>query len=159
MRPPTMKNILIIAVTALTLLAAVDCPAFNCSMATSPVSFGLYDVFASSPLDSTGGITVNCSNPPQRPITVTVTLSAGSSGSYTQRQMKPATGSGALLYNLYVDTSMTTVLGDGSGGSTVLTNVVTRPITWSITIYGRIPARQNVVPGIYSDTLTATVLW
>lgn len=154
-----MKIFSVISTMATVLLIAVDGSAFNCNIATTPVNFALYDVFAFSPLDSTGGITVDCKNPPQKPITVTVTLNTGSSGSFSQRQMKPPTGSGTLLYNLFATSSMTTVIGDGSGGTVAPSAVVTRAQAWSITLYGRIPARQNVPPGVYSDVLTATVIW
>ena len=154
-----MKTFLTMTVMTVTLLAAVEGSAFNCNITTTPVNFALYDVLSFTPLDSTGGIAVNCTNPPVKPITVSVTLSAGSSGNFAQRQMRPTTGSGTLLYNLYTTSSMTTVIGDGSGGTEAPTNVVTRPQAWSIPLYGRIPARQNLPPGIYSDILTATVLW
>lgn len=154
-----MKQFSAVTVIAIALLIAVECCAFNCSISTTPVNFPLYDVLSFTPLDSSGSITVTCTNPPVRPITVTVTVSAGSSGNFPQRQMKPTSGSGALLYNLYTTSAMTMVIGDGSGGTIAPFNVVTRPQAWTIPLYGRIPARQNLPPGIYSDALTATVIW
>lgn len=148
-----------VAIMALALLVADDCHAFKCNITTTPVNFALYDVLNSNANESTGTINVDCSNPVGKPITVTVTLSAGSSGSFLERTMKLTTGSDSLIYNLYTNSARDRVMGDGSGTTEAPTNVVTRPQAWTISLYGRIPARQNVPPGIYSDVLTATVLW
>lgn len=148
-----------VAIAVLTLLAVDDGYAFKCNITATPVNFALYDVLSFTPNDSTGGITVDCSNPVGKPITVTVTLSTGSSGSFFERKMKLSTGSDTLIYNLYTNAARDRVMGDGSGTTEAPFNVVTRPQAWAIPLFGRIPARQNVPPGIYSDVLTATVLW
>lgn len=142
----------------LLLLSAKGALAFQCNIATTPVNFGSYDVFSATALDSTGSITVTCNNPEKKPLLVTVDLTAGNSGSFAQRKMSSTTA-GGLFYNLYADSARSKILGDGSGGSVNMANIISKITTWNITIYGRIPARQNMIPGVYSDSLTVTVIW
>ena len=66
-----------------------------------------------------------------------------------------------LGYNVFTSPSMAVVWGDGTGGtSTVAMGPVPgrRPLR-PVTIYGRIPAGQNVSAGTYSDTLVVTITW
>lgn len=153
-----MKSAIFIFTAMYLLFRTVAADAFNCSITTTSLNFGIYDVFSQFPLDSTGALTVTCTNPEKKPLPITLTLTAGGSGNYAQRQLLSTTG-GILNYNLYSDASRTIVFGDGSGGTSTFNNVISKTTPWSITYYGRIPARQNVVPGVYTDTLTATVLW
>jgi spore coat protein U-like protein len=136
--------------------------AFKCDVTATGVNFGGYDVFSSVPRDSTGTITVTCNNPdntdkknPNEDIQVEISLSTGNSGSFSPRQMQSATGD-ALSYNLYA-TPFSTILGDGGGSSSVITGFVNKDMPWNVTIYGSIPARQNVRAGSYSDTITVTI--
>ena len=147
-------------VTALLLVFIAETGyAFQCSVTTTPVNFGFYDPLSSSDCNSTGGITVTCNAPAQNPaVPVTLSLSAGSSGSFAMRRMASVSG-GNLNYNLYSDAAKTTIMGDGSGGSVILSNVISKLAAWNVTIYGRIQAGQNVVPGVYSDSITATIVW
>ena len=126
----------------------------QCNITATPLTFGSYDTLNPSPLDSTSTLSINCK--PKQPFVVEVQLSAGNSGSFGQRTM---TGPGTLLYNLYTNASMSTLFGDGTGGSTTLTRTVGRNTPWNLNIFGRIPALQSVPAGLYSDTLTATILW
>lgn len=145
-------------VTASLLLWTVGCHAFNCSVSTTPVAFR-YDVFAPSPSDSTGSITVSCSNPAQKPIPVTISISSGKSGTFNPRQMTAAIGTDRLNYYLFTDPSRTIIWGDGTGGSSTVTSVVTRDATLVATVYGRMLPLQNVRAGNYNDALVVTVLW
>lgn len=143
----------------LLLLFAESGNAFQCNIVTTPVNFGFYDLFSITDLNSTGSITVTCNAPVQNPaVPVRLDLTAGSSGSFALRRMSSTSG-GGLNYNLYSDAAKTTILGDGSGGSASISSVISKNAPWNITIYGRIPARQNVAPGVYSDSLTATIFW
>lgn len=157
-----MKNRFSISCAIVIVLLAFSFPAgaFKCNINATGVSFGGYDVFASSPRDATGSVTVDCNIPannPHAPLAVTVSISPGNSGTFTQRRMQgPGTD---LNYNLYATPSFSTVWGDGSGGSQVQSSMVNRDTPFSATIYGRIPARQNVPAGIYNDLLIVTVEW
>lgn len=134
---------------------------FNCTITATGINFATYDIFRLSPTTATGSIGVTCNNPPQNPaspLTVTISLSSGSSGTFAQRQMT-SSGGDRLSYNLCIDPSCVTVFGDGTGGSRTLTNFVTNAAPWNVTFYGRIPAGQDVSAGSYADSVTVTVDW
>jgi len=130
----------------------------QCTMNSTPINFGNYDVFSSTPLDAVGTITINCSGNVGR---ATVTLSTGLYGTFNPRRMRRSGGADLLDYNVYTNIARTTIFGDGTGGtSRVRTRRPPGPrVPWSASIdmYGRIPPGQNVSIGTYSDTLTATV--
>ncbi len=154
-----MKNIVTWFFFLGSLALSTICYSFNCKITTTPINFGSYDVFSSYVKDSTGTLTVSCSNPEQKSMMVTILISSGSSGKFNPRQMQSSGGTDRLNYYLFTDPSMTAIWGDGTGGSSTVTSVVARTSSFTSTIFGRIPAGQNVTTGNYSDTLTATVLW
>lgn len=49
------------------------------------------------------------------------------------------------------------VWGDGSGGTATVSGALALPGAIDHTVYGRLPARQNVGAGAYTDTLTVTL--
>ena len=128
-----------------------------CSVSATGINFGTYDVFVTAPLDSTGTVTVTCDQAPPADVTIAIGPS-GTSGGFNPRQMRSASSPDRLNYNLFVNAGRSTVWGDGAAGtSTVfLKNVVkNRPVL--TTIYGRIPPRQDVSVGTYTDSLTVTI--
>jgi spore coat protein U domain-containing protein, fimbrial subunit CupE1/2/3/6 len=145
-----------------TLVIAPMAFAFNCGVTATGVNFGGYDVFDNVARDATGTITVTCNAPeqnPNAPIPVMVSLSPGGSGTFAQRQMQSAGGTAPLNYNLFTNASCSTIWGDGSGASSIISNNVTRATPLTATIFGRIPPRQNVSAGQYSDLITVTIQW
>lgn len=142
------------------ILPLVSAHAFVCNVSATGLNFGGYDVFSSTPLDSTGTVSVTCNMPPQHPrapMMVKVSLSPGNSGNFTQRWMQQTAGPDTLRYNLYTNASMSTIWGDGGSSSSIFTGEVTSASPLNTTIYGRIPAQQNVRAGTYSDIITVTV--
>jgi spore coat protein U-like protein len=133
---------------ALPFLASMPCMA-ACTVSTTSLTFSVYDVFSTLSEDITGTITVRCS--PAVPYVLS--LSTGG-GSYTSRVLE--NGGFTLNYNLYTDAARVTVWGDGSAGTATL-NGDAEEATY--TVYGRVPARQNVHVGEYTDTLIATVTY
>jgi spore coat protein U-like protein len=132
----------------------------NCSATATPVSFGIYNPLTPSPLNSTGIVTVSCSAIFPGTVTATVDLSPGSSGSFVTRHM--VGGASALNYNLYQDAAETLIWGDGTGSSLAETLSVTIPGFFGSgqargTVYGQMPALQDVAPATYIDTVTVTV--
>jgi spore coat protein U-like protein len=128
-----------------------------CGVTTTGINFGAYDVFAAVPRDTAGTVTVACDRNPPTDVTISIGPSP-TSGGFQPRQMRHASQSDRMSYNLFTTASMTTVWGDGSAGtSTVLLRKVNknRPVT--TTIYGRIPPGQNVSVGAYSDSVTVTI--
>jgi spore coat protein U-like protein len=149
-----------VSVTVLLLTFAPPAWAVNCDVTATSVNFGGYDPFERRATESTGSIRVTCSNKPKHPVEVAIELSTGRSGSYTPRSMIPvAGGSYRLRYNLYTNASMTTIFGNGTAGSVPLIKNVDRNNPWEVTIYGKVPARQNVRIGAYTDLVTVTILW
>jgi spore coat protein U-like protein len=128
-------------------VAAPTAHSTGCSVNTVGLNFGNYDVFTTLDNDITGTINVNC----QTSTSYSISLSSGT-GSYTSRTLMSA---GNLLnYNLYLDPTRLTIWGDGSAATGTVSGA---GITGSSTVYGRIPARQNAVVGIYADIVTVTV--
>ena len=67
-------------------------------------------------------------------------------------------GSEPLNYNLYRDAARTAIWGDGTGGTQVYSDPRTpRNQNVTLTVYGRIPAGQDVSVGTYTNTVTATI--
>lgn len=124
----------------------------SCTISTTGVSYGTYDVFSSSAVDSTGTVTYNC----LLVTSVQITMSKGSAPTFSPRQMP--NGAEVLTYNLYLDASRTTIWGDGTGGTSVYSQTLPPLGTnVNVTVYGRVPAGQDVSAGTYSDNVTATI--
>lgn len=142
-------------------LAAVT---INCTTSASSIAFGTYNPLSTVSAASTGTLRVACSGSGSgsRNVTVGVTLSAGMSGSYTTRKM--LSGSNALNYNIYWSTAYSQIMGDGSGGSFAgtagpFTVFAGGTNTATGTMYGLVPAQQDVAPGSYVDTILVTVTY
>ena len=138
------------------LVIAVSRAEAACTITTTSVSFGSYNVFAGSADDGTGQITYRCTNP--RPPMVTIQLDKGGSPSFSPRQMRR--GSETLNYNLYLDSTRSTIWGDGTGGTQTYSRS-NPPVGQNInlSVFGRIPAGQDVSAGTYSATVTATIFF
>jgi spore coat protein U-like protein len=137
------------------LLAAATAEA-ACTISTTPVAFGTYNVFSGSANDATGQITYRCTAP--RPPLVQIQLDKGGAPTFTPRQMRR---SGEILsYNLYLDSTRSTIWGDGTGGSQAYTRA-NPPLNQNInvSVFGRIPPGQDVSAGNYTATVTATIFF
>lgn len=130
----------------------------TCSVSSSSVNFSVYDVFSLTANDSVGDISVACTGVIiSILVSYNILLSTGG-GSYASRSM--ASGSDHITYNLYINSSRSIVWGNGSSGTEVVSDgylVALSTVTIHYPVYGRIPVRQNVATGNYSDTLTVTV--
>jgi spore coat protein U-like protein len=125
----------------------------SCTISSTSVNFGSYNVFTGSATDSTGSVTINCNGSAHN---IIVTLSQGASSTFNPRTMQK--GGETLTYNLYRDAARTTIWGDGTGGTSTYTNA--NPPNNSdvnLTVYGRVPAGQDVSAGTYSDTVAAVI--
>ena len=124
----------------------------SCTIQTTSVAFGAYNVFSATATDSTGTVRIRCSDT----ATVSISLSRGTSSTFTPRTMVGA--GGTLSYNLYQEAARTNIWGDGSVGGALALSVSVQGRTWTTrTIYGQIPASQDVGIGSYADSLVATV--
>jgi spore coat protein U-like protein len=110
----------------------------TCQVSTMPVNFGSYDVASANPLDSEGHISVTCTDI----FWVTVSISIGASpnsGGFNPRKMKNNTPPDYLNYNLFTDASSTTIWGDGTQGTSTMSDMVQVNKPWTLPVYGRIP--------------------
>jgi spore coat protein U-like protein len=128
--------------------------AASCTVSSSGVKFGSFSPLTLASVDSTGSITVNCTDVSL----YSVALSTGN-GTYSQRRM--VSGDNYLAYNLYRDAACQQVWGDGISDSS-FTVTLTNPSNGHNnvhTVYGRIPLsiQRAAHAGIYSDTITVTV--
>jgi spore coat protein U-like protein len=117
-----------------------------------PLSFGVYDPLAahtSSPADASSVISVSCT----RSIGAAVSFDFGHNGG-TDRSMG-GPGPDLLHYQIYRDSARSQIWGVGGDSVRVTSRGVTSPE--QLTVFGRIPPRQEVAPGAYTDVLTATV--
>jgi spore coat protein U-like protein len=150
-----------LAVVAM-LLCIVPLATAECTVSGINLVFGSYDPFRLAPTDSTGNIAVTCSGEAGMKVGYGISLNAGNAGSFAPRQMR-LTGSNATLgYNLYLDPARSQIWGDGNAGTFpkvdgyALTGLSS---TRNYPVYGRIPARQNVLIGPYLDTIMITLLF
>lgn len=140
--PPVLMGIMLC-------MSASPAHAAICSASPQSVAFGSYDSLSSSPLDGVGTISINCDSVAG----FTISLSAGA-GTYSARKM--SSGVDELTYNLYTDASRVFVWGDGSGSTSTVSATAA---SGNYAVYGRIPARQNLPAGSFSDTITVTVTY
>ena len=122
---------------------------------TGPLSFGAYNVFDTTALASTATIAYVC----QPKIVVNPPIISASTGNGTYAARYMLNGTNRLYYNLFVDAAATTIFGNGSAGTATLTGeLITKPDHFgSATVYGRVPAGQDVSAGAYTDTLVITI--
>lgn len=121
------------------------------------LGFGNYDVTAGTALTGTSTININCTkNAPY-----TIALDYGSHGGTAANRIMQDTASDSLNYNLYTDSGHTLVWNSSCGtGNNCDSGTGAGPGVGNeqtYTVYGQIPAGQNVPAGSYSDTITVTV--
>jgi spore coat protein U-like protein len=121
--------------------------AANCTLTAQGVVFGTYDTLSNQNLDGAGSISVSCDSSDS----FTLALSSGH-GTMLARQMQSGTAS--MTYNLYTDSLRSSIWGDGTGGTTLISATATSAI---YAVYGRIPPAQNIPAGAYSDSITVTL--
>ena len=120
-----------------------------CTVSTTGLNFGNYDVFSTLNDDITGTVAVNCPSG----TAYSISLSSGF-GTFASRTM--TSGTNLLNYNLYLDATRLTIWGDGSAGTGTVSGTGTGSAVGS-TVYGRIPWGQNAFVGSYSDVVIVTV--
>jgi spore coat protein U-like protein len=125
-----------------------------CTISTSPVAFGAYDPVvanAAAALNATGTVTVACT----RGTAATVDLGNGANLAAGSRRM--ANGAEFLGYALYKDAARTAVWGTGLAGGTTAAYAAATIAPTAITVYGTVPAAQDVAVGAYADVVLATI--
>ena len=127
---------------------------------TSAVAFGAYDPVtanATTPLTATGSLSVTCTSGATEPvITLGVGSNANVAGSAAAPQRQMISAGNLLAYFLYQDTGYSVVWGNTAGSGESYTGIGTAS---TLTVYGSIPAGQNVPAGSYADSVVATVTY
>ena len=134
--------------------------AANCTISAADLSFGAYDPVvtnATTPLDVNGSVTVACT----KGSSATIGLGQGSAAATGSTAVAPlrqmSAGTERLRYDLYRTSVGTGVWGD-IGTANVLAYTATSKAATTLTIYGRVPAGQDVgVSASYTDTVRATI--
>lgn len=145
----------VLAAGAAVLASLPALAATTCTMnVPSSMVFGTYDTIHAA--TSAVTISVNCSgngNP-----TPNVTASAGG-GTFANRLMTRTGGTQTLGYNLYLDSAHTSIWGDGTSGTSVISwGKINGAGTVNATVYGLIRGGQAAVPGGYTDPhITITI--
>ena len=122
-----------------------------CSVRASDLRFGAYSANASTPLSGQTTLVLECT----AGMDVEVGLDPGQSPGATVADRRMMSGTDSLGYGLYQDAARVQVWGDTIGVDTVHAQGIGAP--QSLTIYGQIPASQQVPAGQYSDTITVRV--
>jgi len=123
----------------------------NCNLSATNIAFNAVGLLDTA-LTANGAITAQCTNGNAYKIT----LNGGANGTLNARKMMRSGGGATLGYELYTDTQFTTPWGDGTLGTSPVTNTGTGDAQ-VISVYGRVPAQSTPAPGTYMDTVTATI--
>lgn len=160
-----MRALIAILIGALAVGSAAAQSSISCTTAISSGTLSFGNVVPNAPAGVSallGDFIVRCANPDNvaRTVRVRLAISAGNSGTASQRQMRRAASPIPLLYNLYEDASYTVAWTDRTTGRPDELLAVPARSTGELRrpIFGRIPGNQTTVTvGTYSDTLIATV--
>jgi len=140
-----------IITTILVLLSQPTFAATSCDInSVTAVDFGIYDVFSAINNNGVGSITIRCQGGGS---SFLVTLSSGQSNNYVSRIMR--SGGNSLNYNLYTSAARNVVWGDGSGGSSSMS--ANKNTTTTLSVFGQIPAGQDIAIGTYSDNISTII--
>ncbi len=133
---------------------AADAASAICTLSATNVAFG---VVTGATVTAAGQVTLHCTG--NGNVNYSLSLSTGSSGSYTLRRM--TSGANRISYNLFTDTARTQIWGDGTGGSTTVTGQLkfqgVGNLTIPISVYGTYPVQPLPAPGSYADTITVSM--
>ena len=125
-------------------------PNFGCSVTPQQqLSFNRYNPLATAAGQMEASVFIDCASNVK---VVSLTLGSGPSTKPALRQMR--SGSYTLDYAIYRDVQRTVLWRNGETLPTVTLPQRGDLLLW---LYGTLPARQNAVPGNYSDVLTLTV--
>jgi spore coat protein U domain-containing protein, fimbrial subunit CupE1/2/3/6 len=127
----------------------------NCTVGNvSAIAFTYDPIVAnhSTPAVAQGTIDVTCTSGATWSLDLDNGQNNGNATSPSNRAMK--SGSSYLSYDIYQDTNHATLWLSGSGKDVTGTG---SGIAQTQTMYGQVPAAQNIPAGTYNDTVVATV--
>ncbi len=132
----------------------------TCSAGTTAVAFGNYNPISATATTANGNVAVTCSALVIFTASYVISMNAGNSGTFTTRFMN-LTGN-HLNYNLYTTAARTSVWGNGTAGTSTVSDTYTAlglTETRNYTVYGLLPALQALPIGLYTDSVTVTVTY
>lgn len=124
-----------------------------CEVTATDLDFGTYTAQSGTPLQGTTMLRATCT--PNT--TYNIGLNEGTSPGATVNQRKMVSGAQVLNYQLYSDSSRSTIWGNTTGTDTV--TGVGSGLAQDHTVFGSIPASQVIPAGDYSDTITVRVYY
>ncbi len=141
------------AATATTTFAVTASVTANCTISASPLAFGAY---TGAVVNNQTTLSVTCTN--TTPYSVGLSAGTSTGATVSTRKMTGAASTANLLnYSLFRDSGRTLNWGVTTTGTPDVQPGTGNGTAQSITVYGQVPAGQNVAPDNYSDTITATV--
>jgi spore coat protein U-like protein len=150
-RKVKLARLICAMLAALMVMLAVtrDASAFGCAVSATSIDFGNYRALRPGDLVSLGTISYSCTGTRGR---ISIALSQGSAESVRLRSMRQ--GAKTLSYNLYLDPTGSSIWGDGTDGSQVyVARGSADGVTVRLTVYGKVPPRQDVSVGDYRDSI------
>jgi spore coat protein U-like protein len=126
----------------------------NCRLVVPPLSFGTYDplvAHATAPADALTVLSLTCT----RNTAATVSFDFGIHTFGGEDRGLGGNGQDRLHYQIYRDSARSLVWSKGGDAIRTISRGVSQPD--QLTVFGRIPPRQEVEPGAYLDVLTAMV--
>ena len=128
----------------------------TCVVTGNTLDFGAYDPTSGTAVNGSATVSVLCTK--NTIAAVAMSEGANATGTSTcgtpQRQM--ANGTERLTYGLYTDTNRTAAWGCTTGNDVDFTSASSQTAK-VITVYGQIPALQDVGFGNYQDTVAVSV--
>jgi spore coat protein U-like protein len=129
----------------------------NCTITANALNLGNYDPVganAAAPATASTTLSVSCTNGAAANVTLGQGDNAGGGSTDADPTRRLSDGTNFLNYGLFTDVGLA-----DEWGNTVATGI---PYTGtgsagSLTVYGSIPAAQNVPAGTYTDTVVATI--
>lgn len=146
-----------LAATAETTMAVSATVQRSCTVSAGEIGFGVLTQGTNS--DASASITITCTAGSANDAP-SATFGLGANASGSQRRMAggeaPLGGTAFVPYNLFSDSARVVPV---TSSTLVSTTAASGGVSYSTTIYGRVPAAGDYQLGTYSDTVTVVVTY
>ncbi len=143
------------AQTASSTMAVAATVTNNCIVSTTAINIGSIDAIGALPRDSTGGISVTCTNGAGW----SAAADAGQTTGATPGARQMLSGANALDYALYSDAARTVLWGDGTAGTEAITDIGNGAAQDKIIYASVLPGQTTARAGAYADQINVTVTY
>lgn len=135
---------------------------YSCNLTIPNFNFPLVSPLSNSETRGIGSISVTCQSLKGNgasPVKYEVKFSSGFSSSFYNRSMRAVTNRNRLGYNLFADSALTQILGDGTSSTYTFRNQYVLKKgdpsrTDEFIIYGNIPSDSMASQGQYTDVIS-----